>query len=126
MGETKDSAYKSCFLFSEKCGSYQRFKSPVDGLFGVEELTSEVKSHLLTLKIMCTNGNADEWSEKRLIENRSMINIPDNGKFCAYHRYTLSIMWKPQKCCKHPVVSIPIMHMKLVKKLHQQDLLQYT
>ena len=37
----------------------------------------------------------------RLIENRSMRNIPDNGKVCAYHRYTLGIMWKPQKCSKH-------------------------
>ena len=31
-----------------------------------------------------------------------MRNIPDNGKLCAYHHYTLGIMWKPQKCCKHP------------------------
>ena len=77
--EKEESPYKTCFLYSTKqCGLYQRFKKPVDAMFGVEEeLTSNVKSHFIVLKIMRSNGNIDEWNERKLIENRLKTVIPE-------------------------------------------------
>ena len=80
---------------------YQRFKKPVEAMFGAEELTSDLKSHFIVLKILQSNGNIDEWNEQKLIENRLKTIIPDESR-CAYHRYTLGVMWKPPKCCQHP------------------------
>ena len=48
----KESPYKSCFMFSNECGPYSRFKKPIDDMFTMKEITGDVRPHLNSLKII--------------------------------------------------------------------------
>ena len=41
-------------------------------------------------------------SEKCLIESRLGKIVPADKKICAYHRYTLGIVWRQPASCQHP------------------------
>ena len=64
--------YKKCCVYNKDvCGSYNRLAKPVEGVFLVNDLSSDTLPHLVFLKLKKQQDvSNDGWNERNLIENR--------------------------------------------------------
>ena len=95
--------YKSCSCFNEAtpCGPYKRDQS-IDEILKVSMLDKDVSNHIKQLKVQAKKVDIDEWSERKLIENRLGRSLGEEESLCSLHRFKYGIGWKQQKTCKHP------------------------
>ena len=82
--------YSTCCLQNKSCGPHAR--SRTSGVFKVNELNSEINSHLICLKLQRHYEKAFDLDEKTLIENRMGRKFrDDDDQICAFHSSTLGI-----------------------------------
>ena len=70
-------------------------------MFTTDELTKNVKNHLVSLKLIKPYDETD-ITEKFLIESRSSSSLSESSKICLHHRHFYGINWRPLKSCTHP------------------------
>ena len=90
--------YRFCCYHNDQCGPYKRSTKPIDGIYGIGDLTEDTKHHFRSMKLNDTKG----LSELDLIENRGGRKLTASSKVCAYHRYTLGVGYKLKRRCQHP------------------------
>ena len=81
--------YEDCLFQTKECDIFS--KTNVDGLFVVSDLEKSL------------NFGKDVVREKELSSSRGNVELADQNKVCAYHRFNLGSFWRAPQSCLHPL-----------------------